>query len=226
MKKIISLLLAVAILLLCCACGPSQYEIQRQQEELHQKGQKAYEDLFLVATGYMMVLQGFLKTWQFTVYNTTSITSDGREAVVNVGYDYAKTMGLDYEELLDLLLVVAPSSKNETFALQQLFLGNMLASDPDFSIKIVRAYFADTISDLDETLKDTLVTIRELSEGDLDLNGVEELTAFYQDLQKIGKYIDSPTGTFYQYQEKMTEYFEVINEHVSKLDFIYGEFGS
>lgn len=214
MKKVISLILVLAMCLSLCACGGSTRELETETLEL-------LNDAYSYChTGMNYMLRG----WDFSIQHSNDDTNEEWEALWG---GFSSHMGMTEDEIVDALMYGCG------FTLEDLSLGKdparglntvivgMLFMKANYGVNVSKYVFRQRNEGVDldaklEQIKTNLQTLGEKSKA------YEQLKGYYLMVCEMQNWIDSPSGSYNSSFEAMNGYERDSESYNQELELIIG----
>ena len=212
MKRILSLLLALALCLPLCACG------NQKEAEAAQKAKEAYDFLVEAYTKTDEIGDAIYGVWALNVKSAAKIKTDPLGIVCATGEVAAKDQTKD--EILSLFRNATEEEMNGVNDIKDEDLGVLFAvvSDmPQFCVLCVQdAYYLNGgVESAQTALESAKDAIKEIEAMNVEPEGIYVATSAYLDFCLNVK------GSLLQTSDTINEYRTTVKTAMSELDLIY-----
>lgn len=220
MKRIVSLVLVLAMCISLCACGGNKKAFEASKA--------AYESITVAYEITDQYGSDIYEAWRLGIYDDEEILDDGvahlatelnlteDEIIDGVAYTVAQIMGSDWESISD-------EEKDEYRAMSDYAFS--IFEDDLFSFCVMavsNAYIVNGEAEKAQTaLEEAKAQMKELSEKYSDYEHYPNLKGYYTTTSSFFDFCQDPEGSFEQVKTTINDYRNEARDYISDLDYIF-----
>ena len=223
MKKLVSLILALTIVISMSACGNSN-------KKAFEASKLAYDNIDIAYEITEQFGSDLYEAWRLGIYESDEILDDGAkhlatelslsadEIRAGAAYTIATMIGEDWSALSDEDKDNYISNADEFFSIME---------DELFSfcvMAVTGAYTANgKVEEAQSALTAAKAQMKELSQEYSDYEHYPNLKGYYTTTSSFFEFCNNPTGSFEQVKETINKYKNEARDYISDLDYIFEE---
>lgn len=228
MRKIVNLLLIVAMMTCLCACGSN--------EKAYNASKDAYNNITVAYEISEQFGEDIYEAWRMGIYDDDKISvkylakelnlteEELTEGIVNELFSiipkegYADLTGEEKEEFEE---GIREAFREEPDAYFQMFESDLFSACVR---AVTSAYDANgKAGEAQQALEEAKKQMRELSEKYSDYEHYPNLKGYYTTTSSLLDFCQNPTGSFEQIKETINDYRNEARDYASDLDYIFEE---
>ncbi len=220
MRRVISLLVTIVLLICISACGKTNTA-------------KVNEALELLTQAYELCdseISYMLKAWNYSNVYSSANTGEEYEALWSI---FQNTMGLTEDEVVaglingcgytlqDLSKYGSDHKTKDVNAGLNTVIDGMMLTDVAISIRVARYAYEEKNPDTDEQISQNIETVKTyLQNGKSKTDEYGILKEYYLMVNSMKEWIESPTGSYNSTENMLKENMEKAQQYKAELDLI------
>lgn len=218
MKKMISLLLVVAMCLSTAACGGNN-------KKAFEISKAAYENIDIAYEITEQFGSDIYEAWRLAIYDDEEIIDNGADYLaseLSLSADEIRT-GAVYTVYEDEWYTMSDEEKDELIAESDLYYCFFEDDLFEFCVEtVVNAYVVNGKVEEAQTALDTAkAQMKELSAEYSDYEHYPNLKGYFTTASSFFDFCQNPTGSFEQLKETINKYNNEARDYISDLDYIF-----
>lgn len=218
MKKLITLSLCVALVLLsfvgCGSSSDNNAESEKTPDKTqvqYECGKSAYDELSKAAEICAKMGDAVYGAWYFAIYEADYDLLDSSEDAL---YDLSDKVGVSVDDLT----VAAEEYLGDLAGFVQIYL-----DDFNYTVHIVSKALEinGTVTELDTALSNSKAQLKTMTQEYSDYDQYPMLKSLYSEIDSYASFLKAPTGSFEQLKTTIEKYETNIRTYKSDLSFVF-----